>query len=102
MEQALFYLIRHACRSMAFGGLLRITTRELGDQLQVVISDTGQGIPSDELGYLFEPFYKNNQRSYGLDLSITYAVIQRHRGSIEVDSLPGQGTTFTIYLPQRK
>ncbi len=100
MEQALFYLIRHACGTMPGGGTLRITTRGLGQQLQVVISDTGPGLPAEALRHIFEPFYKNDTVDYGLDLSITYAVIQRHKGSIEVESAPNQGTTFTIHLPQ--
>ena len=99
IEQALRYLIRHACQSMPDGGTLRATTRVVGQDVQIIISDTGRGIAQEDLRHIFDPFYESDQQTYGLDLSITHAIIHRHKGSIEVDSLPNQGTTCTIYLP---
>ena len=100
MEQALTYLIRHACQSMPDGGTLRITTRAVGNELQIIVSDTGCGISQEDMRHIFDPFYKTGERNYGLDLSITYAVVRRHDGTIEVESVPDQGTTFTIHLPK--
>ncbi|MEW5958888.1 MAG: response regulator [Chloroflexota bacterium] len=101
VELAMFYLIRNAYQSMAAGGTLRITTRAVGDDVQVIISDTGQGLARDNLRHIFDPVYQPNQPAYGMDLSITRAIIERDSGSIEVESEPGQGTTFTIHLPTR-
>jgi len=102
MDQALFYLIRNAYTAMPEGGTLRITSRAVGSQVQIIINDTGQGISRKDLQHIFDPFYETDQYAYGLDLSITQAVIERHKGTIEVESEPSQGTTFTIHLPQKQ
>lgn len=102
MEQALAYLMRYAGQSMPRGGTLRVTTRAVGSDLQIILSDTGRGLSNDDLRHIFDPFYKTGEHAYGLDLSITYAVIHRHEGTIEVESLPEQGTTFTIRLPRMR
>jgi signal transduction histidine kinase len=99
MEQAIFYLIRNACESMPQGGTLRVTSRAVGSEVQIIVSDTGQGISQDDMRHIFDPFYETDGRAYGLGLSITFGVIVRHNGNIEVESEPGQGTTFTIHLP---
>jgi signal transduction histidine kinase len=85
---------------MPEGGTLRITSRVVGSAIEVIISDTGRGLVYEDLRHIFDPFYENGQRSYGLDLSITQAIIERHKGAIEVESELGQGTTFTIRLPR--
>jgi signal transduction histidine kinase len=99
IELALFHLIQNACRSMPEGGVLRITSRVVGNEIQVIVSDSGAGITKDELHHIFDPFDQPHRPGYGMDLSITRAIIERDNGMIEVDSEPGQGTTFTIRLP---
>ncbi len=105
MEQALFYLFRNAHQTMPNGGTLRVTSRAVGSHIQVIISDTGPGLSPENVRHVFDPFYGGADRSApqgrGLDLSITQAIIERHRGTIEVESHPGQGTTFTIQLPRK-
>ncbi|MBN1993972.1 MAG: response regulator [Anaerolineae bacterium] len=101
VEQALFYLIRHACRSMPLGGTLRVISRSVGAEVQVIINDTGEGISQKDLQHIFDPFYKTSHQAYGLELSISYAIVKRHQGTVEVESAPGQGTTFTIHLPRK-
>jgi signal transduction histidine kinase/DNA-binding response OmpR family regulator len=102
MEQALFYLIRNAYQAMsAQGGTLRIISRAVGPDVQIIVSDTGRGISQEDMRHIFDPFYETNEYNYGLGLSIAHAVIGRHSGKIEVESEPGQGTTFTIHLPQK-
>ncbi|MCL4299711.1 MAG: response regulator [Anaerolineae bacterium] len=100
MEQAIFYLIRNAYQAMPQGGALRVTSRTVGSEVQLIVSDTGQGISPEDMRHIFDPFYETNEHAYGLDLSITYAIIGRHKGKIEVESELGQGTTFTIHLPR--
>lgn len=99
MEQALFYLLRNAYGAMPTGGTLRIVSRSVAKKVQVIVSDTGPGLSPEDMRHIFDPFYR---QAHGLDLSITYAVIQRHSGSLEVESQPGEGTTFTLQLPLLK
>ncbi len=102
VEQAFFYLIRNAYQAMsAQGGTLRIISRTVGPDVQVIISDTGRGISQEDMRHIFDPFYETSDHNYGLGLSIAHAVIDRHNGKIEVESEPGQGTTFTIHLPRQ-
>jgi signal transduction histidine kinase len=66
----------------------------------VRVADVGIGIPEDLLGNIFEPFFttKTEGKGVGLGLSIAYGIVQRHRGTIEVESVPGQGSVFTVTL----
>jgi signal transduction histidine kinase/DNA-binding response OmpR family regulator len=100
IEQAIFYLIRHAAYTMPDGGTLRATTRAVGSELQVIVSDTGTGLSPQDMRHVFEPFYQAGDQTFGMELSITYAIVKRHQGNIEVESAARQGTTFTIHLPR--
>jgi len=65
------------------------------------VADTGVGIPRENQAKIFEPFYTTKQpgRGTGLGLSICYGIVEAHQGRIEVESVPGQGATFRMYLP---
>jgi signal transduction histidine kinase len=67
-----------------------------------MITDTGIGIPREEIPHIFEPFFttKEGEAGLGLGLAVTYGIVQRHSGHISVDSQPEKGTTFTIRLPR--
>lgn len=83
-------------------GVIRITTRRSDDVVTVTIADTGCGIPEQNLGKIFEPFFttKDVGRGSGQGLAIAHDIVTRkHGGRIAVDSLPGEGTTFTIIIP---
>ncbi len=99
MEQAFFFLFRNAHTMMPNGGTLRITSRSVGPNVQIILSDTSPGLSPEDVRHIFDPFYAIDEQSHGLDLSITQAIIERHNGTIEVESQPEQGTTFTIQLP---
>ena len=100
LEQAFYYLVRNAYLAMPTAGTLRIITRSVGNKVQLILSDTGPGLPPADIRHIFDPFYATGHNTNGLDLSITQAVVQRHNGTIEVESQPDQGTTFTIQLPK--
>jgi signal transduction histidine kinase len=87
---------------MSKGGTLKVKTNLLdsGREVQIIISDTGSGIPEDILPHIFEPFVSTKE-STGLGLAVVYGIIQQHKGEIEVESKRNQGTTFTITLPRR-
>ena len=101
--QALMALLLNAVDAMDQAGRLtvRAARGQRGDEVTVSIEDTGVGIPHEHQAKIFEPFYTTKQpgRGTGLGLSICYGIVEGHRGRIEVDSTPGRGSTFTVYLP---
>jgi len=103
IEQVLLALVMNAIDAMPQGGNLWLITkldREEGI-VRIVIRDDGSGIPPDLLPRLFEPFLttKETGRGVGLGLAISRSILERHNGSIEVQSEVGRGTTFTVTLP---
>jgi PAS domain S-box-containing protein len=103
LQQVVTNLLLNAADAMQGHGIIKVTTRPtpLHDGIIVTLADTGCGIPPDIQDKVFEPFFttKAPGKGTGLGLSIVYSVIQRHGGTIEIDSTPGGGTTFTIKLP---
>jgi two-component system NtrC family sensor kinase len=70
------------------------------DYIQAKISDTGRGIPQEEVSRIFEPFYTTKgKHGTGLGLAVTWRIIDNHGGTINIESEPGHGTTFTVHLP---
>ncbi|MCC6416923.1 MAG: PAS domain S-box protein, partial [Gemmataceae bacterium] len=82
-------------------GRIRVRTRRAGEEMLVEVADNGCGIDSDHLSRLFDPFFTTKEvgEGTGLGLSITHNIVAGHGGRIEVDSRPGEGTCFRIYLP---
>jgi two-component system NtrC family sensor kinase len=70
-----------------------------GPAVVVEISDTGTGIPAQELPKIFEPFYTTRVKGTGLGLAVSYSIIEQHHGELAVRSVEGEGTTFRIRLP---
>ena len=62
-------------------------------------ADTGKGIAQDQLQKIFYPFFTSKSEGTGMGLSVAHGIIREHHGAIEVDSQPGKGTTFSIYIP---
>lgn len=85
-------------------GKVTISTEDLNGEIVVRISDTGSCIAQDILPHIFEPFFttKSTVKGTGLGLSVSYGIIKGHGGDIQVDSTPGQGTTFSVILPLRE
>jgi len=86
------------------GGVIEISTRLTGKKIAIAFADSGMGIPSESLDQLFQPFYttKSEGLGTGLGLSVCHGIIQNHGGEIQVDSWPGEGSIFTVYLPARQ
>ncbi len=93
----------NAADAMHNGGDLTIRTRydEAERKIVVTVSDTGTGIKKENLSKIYDPFFttKETGKGTGLGLSVTYSIVQRHNGTIRVDSAEGRGTTFTIEFP---
>jgi len=99
LKQAVLNLLTNALDAMPNGGELWIAAKLVGEEVQLMIRDTGEGISADRLSLIFEPFYTTKGEGTGLGLSITHTIITSHGGRVEVNSQPGEGTSFTIYLP---
>jgi two-component system NtrC family sensor kinase len=101
LEQALHQLMRNACEAIRFDGTIRLTTRSVGSEVQIIVADSGQGLSQEQLRHVFDPFYFINEQGQrtGMGLSIAYGVIDRHGGVIEVESQEGKGSTFCVRLP---
>ena len=99
LREVLINLINNALDAMPQGGRLTIRTFKIDHSIGVMVKDTGIGIPQDMRERIFDPFFTTKgPQSTGLGLSVSYGIINRHRGTITVDSEEGKGTTFTISL----
>ncbi|BBO93247.1 ATP-binding protein [Desulfosarcina ovata] len=105
IQQVLINLIQNGLQAMADGGSLKISAEQSVGEKQFCfqISDSGTGIDKETMGKIFDPFFttKTEGRGSGLGLSITHGIIEQHEGRISVESRPGEGTTFTVCLPNR-
>jgi two-component system NtrC family sensor kinase len=104
MVQVLMALMLNGVDAVDDGGSMTVRTQrnpEHADEVMIAIVDTGHGIAPTDLPKIFEPFYttKPPGRGTGLGLSICYGIVEQHLGRIEVDSEPGLGSTFRVYLP---
>jgi len=101
MNEVFMNLIDNAIDAMnGTGGELKIRSRTEGKSVVVDVADTGPGIPSEVMGRIFDPFFTTKPvgKGTGLGLSITYGIINKLGGRLTVDSTPGQGTTFHVYI----
>ena len=116
LSKTVMNLVSNAAEAMAVGGNILISTEnryvdrpirgydevEEGDYVMLTVSDTGVGIPSEEIGRIFEPFFtkkKLGRSGTGLGMAVVWSTVKDHNGYINVQSAEGQGTTFTLYFP---
>lgn len=109
LKQVFINLVSNAIHYTPQGGVVTLRLVREGDSAQVTVSDTGPGIPKEDLPHIFDRFYraeKSRTRTktsgFGLGLSIVQAIVQKHGGQVTVSALEGQGTTFTVILPLAK
>ena len=98
LHRALQNLVLNAIDALPQGGELAIRTRDLGDRIELSVSDTGSGLTQEECGRLFTPYYTTKQHGTGLGLAIVQSVVSDHGGKISVESTKEKGTTFRIEL----
>jgi two-component system NtrC family sensor kinase len=105
LRQVFLNLVLNAVDAMPQGGTLRISTSvehapdDGPPRVRIAFADTGLGIVPDVRRRLFEPFFTTKEEGAGLGLSISHGIIQAHGGEISATSEPGQGSTFTVWLP---
>ena len=119
LRQAFVNVLMNACEAMPEGGTLHVLTREVAPPdvgkgglvsptgkpapptpfAEIVIADSGQGIPPEHLSKIFDPFFTTKEKGTGLGLSVVYGIVERHGGKLAVESQMGQGTTVTLRFP---
>jgi signal transduction histidine kinase len=100
LQRVLQNLVLNAIDAMPQGGDLAIHTANLGDRVELSVSDTGSGLTEEECGRLFTPYYTTKQHGTGLGLAIVQSVVSDHGGTISVESAKDKGTMFRIELPR--
>lgn len=99
LEEAFYNLILNAYDAMPGGGKLMVTARTVNAAVSVSITDTGQGIPEEDLTEIFNPFFTSKTSGAGMGLSKVYLLVEEHRGTVNVSSERNKGTTFEVFLP---
>jgi signal transduction histidine kinase len=101
LQQVFLNLFINALQAMPDEGTLYVRAFVENESLKVIVRDTGVGIPKDHINNIFDPFFTTKEigKGTGLGLSVSYGIIQKHQGTISVESEVGKGTTFTIVLP---
>ena len=109
--QVINNLVINAVHAMSDGGTIDVRARNVvvgandasvvkpGRYVKFSISDQGVGIPREHLPRIFDPYFTTKQKGHGLGLAVSYSIVRNHQGGIQVDSEPGLGTTFHIFLP---
>ena len=103
LRQIVINLLTNALDAVERGGRVTLTAKLVDDDVLITVSDTGTGIPAEDLRRIFEPFYttKGRGKGTGLGLAICRELVASLGGSIGVESTPGRGSTFSVRLPRR-
>jgi PAS domain S-box-containing protein len=102
LQEVVLNLVGNAREAMSDGGELRVQTMTVPgrrDQVRLLIRDTGTGIPAEHLPRIFDPFFTTKDYGTGLGLSVSYGIVRDHHGTVDVQSEPGNGTTFVLTFP---
>jgi signal transduction histidine kinase len=99
LTQALINIMKNGMQAMRQGGTLRIETRLLKDAMEVMISDSGSGIPPDQMEKIFNYYYTTKEKGVGLGLPIAHRIIEAHGGRLKIESRVGAGTKVMVTLP---
>jgi signal transduction histidine kinase/ActR/RegA family two-component response regulator len=111
LGQVIQNIVLNADQAMPLGGMIRVSVRNVpatalvpppglsGDLVEIAILDQGAGIPAEHLPRIFDPYFTTKEKGSGLGLATAYSIIKNHGGLLRVQSEPGKGTAFFIYLP---
>jgi two-component system NtrC family sensor kinase len=101
VQQVFVNILLNAMDAIEVGGQITICSRSLTDKISIQFIDTGSGINPEQLDKIFVPFFTTKEvgKGTGLGLSVSYGIVKNHGGTIDVESIPGEGTVFTVFLP---
>ena len=99
LTQAFVNIMKNGMEAMEKGGVLRIEAHSFKDRVEVAVSDSGSGIPEDQIGKIFNYYYTTKEKGAGLGLPIAHQIIEAHSGRLKVESRVGSGTKLTVTLP---
>ena len=101
LKQVVLNLVMNALEAMKDGGTLRVRVETCGDNVELVLEDTGAGIEPEALAQVFDPFFTTKEAGTGLGLSIVRKIVDQHRGEVRIQSERGAGTRVTVSLPRQ-
>ena len=99
LTQAFINIMKNGMQAMEQGGTLRIETKSLREGVEVIISDSGSGIPPEQMEKIFNYYYTTKEKGVGLGLPIAHRIIEAHGGQLKIESRVGSGTKVTVTLP---
>jgi signal transduction histidine kinase len=99
LTQALINIMKNGMQAMGQGGILHVETKSLKDRVEVTISDSGSGIPPEQMEKIFNYYYTTKEKGVGLGLPIAHRIIEAHEGQLKIESRVGVGTKVTVMLP---
>ncbi|MDH4284272.1 MAG: ATP-binding protein, partial [Gallionellaceae bacterium] len=104
LNQVFMNLLVNATHAIEERGTITIRTGQQGEEVWMEVADTGKGIKPEHLTKIFDPFFTTKPvgKGTGLGLSLSYSIVQKHHGRIEVESEVGKGTTFRVWLPVKQ
>ncbi len=100
LEQVLVNLIKNALEATEENGRIVVSSGSRDEQVWFSVQDTGKGMPAEVMDKIFHPFFTTKDKGTGLGLAVIHKIITDHHGTITVDSASGEGSTFTVRLPQ--
>jgi len=102
LKQVVLNLVMNAVEAMKEGGTVHVAVvaGDEGDEIRLVVEDTGAGIDATHLAQVFDPFFTTKEAGTGLGLSIVRKIVEQHRGEVRIESQQGVGTRVTVALPR--
>lgn len=102
LKQVFINIMTNAIQAMGHDGSLDVSVEPVDERVRIVFKDSGAGIPHEKMRDIFNPFMTTKEDGTGLGLSMAQRIVEEHGGSIEVQSVVGEGSTFSVYLPEKK
>jgi signal transduction histidine kinase len=99
MERVIYNLVMNAAQASPAGGVVTVKTRQVANQIEIAIIDSGSGIEAKDRESIFNPFFTTKSDGVGLGLAIVSKIVDEHDGKITVESTPGEGSVFRVFLP---
>ena len=101
LRVAIFHIMKNAVEATSKGGTVMVKTYKEDDCAVLMVSDTGYGIPEEDVEYVFRPFFSTKEQGFGMGLPLVKQIVAEHLGELIVESKPGKGSTFKLCFPER-